>query len=105
MTHPRASGRQPNTRAELVRMHRAAPLFESVQFHAFFTTNDLDTVAADKTHRQDAIIEQVNTDLKDSLLARLLFRSIRRQCGVDVLVTIAFNRSRVPSDPRHHRAR
>ena len=47
-------------------------LFDTHRFHAFFTTVDpevLDTVAADQTHRQHAIIEQVNADLKDSALA------------------------------------
>ncbi|WOO96782.1 IS1380 family transposase [Micrococcus terreus] len=49
-------------------------LFDTHRFHAFFTTVDpevLDTVAADKAHRQHAIIEQVNADLKDSALAHL----------------------------------
>jgi hypothetical protein len=49
-------------------------LFDTWRFHAFFTTTsaeDLDTVAADKTHRGHAIIEQVNTDLKGSALAHL----------------------------------
>ena len=49
-------------------------LFDTHRFHAFFTTTDpevLDTVAADKAHRQHAIIEQVNADLKDSALAHL----------------------------------
>jgi len=50
--------------------HRAAgqdTLFDTWRFHAFFTTADpelLDTVAADKTHRGHAIIEQVHADLK-----------------------------------------
>jgi len=37
-------------------------LFDTWRFHAFFTTTapaDLDTVAADRTHRGHAIIEQV----------------------------------------------
>jgi hypothetical protein len=50
--------------------HRAAGqdgLFDVWRFHAFFTTTDrtlLDTVTADKTHRQHAIVEQVHADLK-----------------------------------------
>jgi len=48
-----------------------ASLFELWRFHAFFTTSTLDTVAADKTHRGHAIIEQVHTDLKNSALAHL----------------------------------
>ena len=57
--------------------HRAAgqdTLFDVWRFHAFFTTADaamLDTVAADKTHRGHAIIEQVHADLKNSALAHL----------------------------------
>jgi hypothetical protein len=42
-------------------------LFDTWRFHAFFTTTDpavLDTVAADKTHRGHAVIEQVHADLK-----------------------------------------
>ncbi len=34
-------------------------LFDTHRFHAFFTTSDLDTVTADKTHRGHAIVEQV----------------------------------------------
>jgi hypothetical protein len=44
-----------------------ASLFQLSRFHAFFTTTDpdvLNTVAADKTHRGHAIIEQVHADLK-----------------------------------------
>ena len=46
-------------------------LFDTHRFHAFFTTSDMDTVTADKTHRGHAIIEQVNADLKDSALTHL----------------------------------
>ena len=35
-------------------------LFDTHRFHEFFTTSTLDTITADKTHRQHAIIEQVN---------------------------------------------
>ena len=47
-------------------------LFDLWRFPAFFTTaapDTLDTVAADKTHRGHAIIEQVHADLKSSALA------------------------------------
>ena len=47
-----------------------ATLFDTWRFHAFFTTSDLDTVTADKTHRGHAIIEQVHADL-DFALAHL----------------------------------
>ena len=49
-------------------------LFDTWRFHAFFTTTSpevADTVAADKTHRAHAIIEQVHADLKNSALAHL----------------------------------
>ena len=49
-------------------------LFDTWRFHAFFTTTSpevADTVAADKTHRAHAIIEQVHADLKASALAHL----------------------------------
>src|SRR3954453_6613272 len=48
--------------------------FDTWRFHAFFTTTapeDLDTVAADQTHRRHAIIENVKTDLTASALAHL----------------------------------
>ncbi len=38
-------------------------LFDTHRFHGFFTTSDLDTVTADKTHRAHAVIEAVNADL------------------------------------------
>jgi hypothetical protein len=46
-------------------------LFDTHRFTVFFTTNDVDTVVADQTHRQYAIIEQTPADLKDSALAHL----------------------------------
>jgi hypothetical protein len=49
-------------------------LFDTWRFHGFFTTTGpemADTVAADKTHRAHAIIEQVHADLKNSALAHL----------------------------------
>lgn len=52
-----------------------AALFDTWRFHAFFTTTDskqVDTVAANKTHRQHAIVEQVHADLKNSALLTCL---------------------------------
>ncbi len=46
-------------------------LYDTWRSHAFFTATDpavADTVAADKTHRGRAIIEQVHADLKNSAL-------------------------------------
>jgi hypothetical protein len=47
---------------------RQTMLFGRWQFHAFFTTGELDAVTADKTHRHHAIIEQVHADLTSSFL-------------------------------------
>ena len=69
-------------------------LFDSHRFHAFFTTSTLDTVAADKTHRGHAIIEQINADLKDSALAHLPSGIFTANAAWLVLATIAFNLSR-----------
>ena len=69
-------------------------LFDTHRFHAFFTTSDLNTVTADKTHRQHAIIEQVNADLKDSALAHLPSGVFTANAAWLVLATIAFNLSR-----------
>lgn len=49
-------------------------IFDTYRFHAVFTTipqDILDTAAADKTHRQHAVIEAVNAELKASALAHM----------------------------------
>src|SRR5699024_6291037 len=49
-------------------------LFDTYRYHAFFTTvnaQKLDTEAADKPHRQHAIVEQVFADLKAGPLAHM----------------------------------
>jgi hypothetical protein len=80
--------------------HRAAGqdgLFDVWRFHAFFTTIDptvLDTVAADKTHRGHAIIEQVHADLKNSALAHLPSGMFTANAAWLVLAVIAFNLTR-----------
>src|SRR4051794_34332649 len=80
---------------------RAVPgqgtLFEVWRFHAFFTTTDptvLDTVAADQTHRQHAVIEQVHADLKNSALAHLPSGKFAANAAWLVLAVIAFNLTR-----------
>ena len=81
--------------------HRAAgqdTLFDTWRFHAFFTTPTrpvLDTVAADKTHRGHAIIEQVHADLKNSALAHLPTGVFTANAAWLVLAVIAFNLTRV----------
>jgi hypothetical protein len=80
--------------------HRAAgqdTLFDTWRFHAFFTTADpalLDTVAADKTHRGHAIIEQVHADLKGSALAHLPSGVFTANAAWLVLAVLAFNLTR-----------
>jgi hypothetical protein len=81
--------------------HKAAgqdTLFDLWRFHAFFTTADptlLDTVAADKTHRGHAIIEQVHADLKNSALAHLPSGVFTANAAWLVLAVIAFNLTRI----------
>jgi hypothetical protein len=72
-------------------------LFDTWRFHAFFTTTDptvLDTVAADQTHRQHAIIEKVHADLKNSALAHLPSGKFTANATWLVLAVIAFNLTR-----------
>ncbi|MDQ3628124.1 MAG: IS1380 family transposase [Actinomycetota bacterium] len=72
-------------------------LFDTWRFHAFFTTTDprdADTVAADKTHRGHAIIEQVHADLKNSALAHLPSGKFAANAAWLVLAVMAFNLTR-----------
>src|SRR5829696_3318771 len=69
-------------------------LFDVWRFHAFFTTSSLNTVAADKTHRGHAIIEQVHADLKNSALAHLPSGKFAAKAAWLVLAVIAFNLTR-----------
>src|SRR4051794_6645031 len=84
-----------------------AQLFELWRFHAFFTTSSLDTVAADKTHRQHAVIEQVHADLKNSALAHLPSGSFAANAAWLVLAVMAFNLTRAAgtlTGTRHRKA-
>jgi hypothetical protein len=54
----------------------------------------LDTVTADKTHRQHAIIEKVHADLKHSALAHLPSGRFAANAAWLVLAVIAFNLTR-----------
>jgi hypothetical protein len=72
-------------------------LFDTWRFHAFFTTTSpaqADTVAADKTHRAHAIIEQVHADLKHSALAHLPSGKFAANAAWLVLAVMAFNLTR-----------
>jgi len=72
-------------------------LFDLWRFHAFFTTapvQAMGTVAADKTHRGHAVIEQVHADLKNSALAHLPSGVFAANAAWLVLAVIAFNLTR-----------
>jgi hypothetical protein len=72
-------------------------LFDTWRFHAFFTTTDpavAGTVAADKTHRGHAIIEQVHADLKHAALAHLPSGKFAANAAWLVLAVMAFNLTR-----------
>jgi hypothetical protein len=89
--------RIPDFNTEKKRTAGQGSLFDVWRFHAFFTTADpevLDTVAADKTHRHHAVIEQVNADLKNSALAHLPSGVFTANAAWLVLAVIAFNLTR-----------
>jgi hypothetical protein len=94
----RVLGRRiPDFNAEAHRAGGQDTLFDVWRFHAFFATADqaiLDTVAADKTHRAHAIIEQVHADLKNSALAHLPSGVFTANAAWLVLAVIAFNLTR-----------
>lgn len=72
-------------------------LFETHRFHAFFTTVEsgvLDTVAADKTHRGHAVIEQVHSDLKNGALGSLPSGKFNANAAWLGAAVMAFNLSR-----------
>ena len=74
-----------------------ATLFQTWRFHAFFTTTDaaeVDTVAADVTHRRHAIIENVHADLKASALAHLPSGVFTANAAWLVCAVMAFNLTR-----------
>ena len=74
-----------------------ATLFDVWRFHAFFPPvpgDVLDTVAADRTHRGHAVIEQVHADLKNSALAHLPSGRFTANAAWLVLAVIAFNLTR-----------
>jgi hypothetical protein len=89
--------RIPDFNAEKSAAAGQGTLFNVWRFHAFFTTADptiLDTVAADKTHRAHAIIEQVHADLKGSALAHLPSGVFNANAAWLVLAVMAFNLTR-----------
>jgi len=90
--------RIPDVHADTKKAAGHDTLFDVWRYHAFFTTvppSALDTVAADKTHRGHAIIEQVHADLKNSALAHLPSGKFTANAAWLVLAVIAFNLTRV----------
>jgi len=72
-------------------------LFNVWRFHAFFTTipaTQIPTVAMDRLHRQHAVIEQVNADLKHSALAHLPSGRFAANSAWLTLAVISFNLTR-----------
>ena len=89
--------RIPDVHASTKQAAGQGTLFDLWRFHAFFTTvpaEQLDTVAADSTHRGHAIIEQVHADLKASALAHLPSGRFTANSAWLVLAVIAFNLTR-----------
>jgi hypothetical protein len=89
--------RIPDANADKNKAAGQGTLFDTWRFHAFFTTTSpavADTVAADKTHRQHAIIENVHADLKNSALAHLPSGKFTANAAWLVLAVIAFNLTR-----------
>ncbi|WP_198027919.1 IS1380 family transposase [Acidipropionibacterium acidipropionici] len=70
------------------------PLVESYRYHAFITNSDLDTVEADRRHRDHAIVEQVIAELKAGPLAHLPSGRFTANAAWLACAVIAFNLSR-----------
>ena len=90
----------PDVNADKKKASGQDTLFDTWRFHAFLTTapahghEGLDTVAADRTHRGHAIIEQVHADLKGSALAHLPSGKFTANSAWLVLAVITFNLTR-----------
>ena len=81
-----------------------ATLFDTWRFHAFFTTvaaTERDTVAADKVHREHAIIENVHADLKASALAHMPSGKFNANAVWLVCAVMAFNLTRAAATLTH----
>jgi hypothetical protein len=90
-----ASTRHPVTARLIVRRVRDAnsqdPLFPVWRHHPFFTNSDEETVTADITHRQHAIVETVFADLIDGPLAHLPSGSFAANAAWTVCAAITHN--------------
>ena len=70
------------------------PLFPVFRYHAIFTDNPVDLVAAEATHRGHAVVEQVIADLKNSALAHVPSGRFTANAAWLVAAAIAFNLTR-----------
>ncbi len=83
-------------------------LFTTWRHHAFITNSTLTAVAADETHRDHAIIEQVIAELKDGPLAHAPSGRFQANAAWLALACVAFNLLRAAgaaASARHARAR
>jgi hypothetical protein len=69
-------------------------LFTAWRYHAFITDSTLELEQTEKQHREHAIIEQVNADLKDSALAHLPSGSFTANAAWLALAAIAHHLTR-----------
>ena len=69
-------------------------LFTAWRYHAFIIDSALQLAEAEKQHREHAIIEQVNADLKDSALAHLPSGFFAANAAWLTLAAIAHNLTR-----------
>lgn len=78
------------------------PLFDTYRHHGFFTTiapGVLGTVAADKTHRGHAVIEQINAELKAGPLAHMPSGNFHANAAWLTIAAMAHNLLRTTAVP------
>ena len=83
-------------------------LFTTWRHHGFVTNSTLSTVAADETHRDHAVIEQVIAELKNGPLAHAPSGKFAANAAWLTLACLAFNVLRAAgaaASPRHAKAR
>ncbi len=83
-------------------------LFPTWRYHGFITNSTLSTIAADETHRDHAIIEQVIAELKDGPLAHAPSGRFAANAAWLALACLAFNVLRAAgaaASVRHAKAR
>ncbi|MGH3916613.1 MAG: IS1380 family transposase [Pseudonocardiaceae bacterium] len=69
-------------------------LFTAWRYHAFITDSAVELVQAEKHHREHAIVEQVNADLKDSALAHMPSGSFTANAAWLTLAALAHHLTR-----------